>query len=610
MTPVPTVLTLLDRLHTPQQDLASLSFCQGTKEAHVQSWVNALPLTQINVVSIRFYKALPEIVRLNTQPETRLAMLDCLRVPIQQIIEGLSKTFLNQPLILPEAARKTATVAQALQKHLSNGYLVAVRELCAQPEPTPEVSALQACAIHRAITGLGLLLMRSYQLYAPIAGQVWVELHSLYALADTLDLLEQPVTDPLPNHQNVTTIQQAYLRVLLLACARPNQLRQSEVAATYDALEQLSAFAQLFPDNSGRADNLFAVLLDSNQPPVYKSRLAPGATGNIRELNTNQIVAKLEEQTRLMSNQSDARRNAFELPAALTGHLLHAWNILAKRSFERRAVNGVLEVTVGLTNIHFHLSGGMPFNVFLDQTVKVANDGEQGKIFQKRGVQLKPELEKIDNPWGEAFDVSGNTLAGAQLPTQQIEFTLRQQQQQEYRGHHPIYEVPLVDTSPGGYCLDWQGEIPVQVKAGELLGVREKGRNKWSIGVVRWVQQMRASTQLGIQMLAPGAVPVGVAMIQKTGDFSEYLRGLQLPALKAANQPATLLTNAVSFREYSKVKVFSTTGEGVTRRHQEHNLQLTQKTFATGAFYQFTFREIVAPPSAADPEDFDAVWKK
>lgn len=610
MIPAPTVQILLDRLHTPQQDLASLSFCQGNKETHVQSWANALPLTQINGVSIRLYKALPEIVRLKTTPETRLAMLESLRSPIQQIIEGLSKTFLNQPLILPEAARKTATVAQALQKHLSNGYLVAVRDLCSQPESTPESRALQALAIHRAITGLGLLLMRSYQLYAPIAGQVWVELHSLYALAHALDLLEQPVTDPLPGHQSVHSIQQAYLRVLLLACARPNQLRQNEVATTYQALEQLSTYAQLFPGNSGQTDNLFAILLDSNQPPVYKSRLARGATGNIRELNTNLIVTKLEEQMRLMGNQADTRRNAFDLSAALTGHLLHAWNILAKRSFERRPINGTLEVTVGLTNIHFHISGGLPFNVFLDQTTKVADDEIQGKIFQKRGVQLKPELEKIDDPWGEAFDVSGNTLAGAQLPTQHIEFTIRQQQQQEYRGHHPIYNVPLVDTSPGGYCLDWQGEIPVQVKAGELLGIRESGRTKWSIGVVRWVQQMRASTQLGIQMLAPGAAPVGIAIIQKTGDFSEYLRGLQLPALKAANQPATLLTNAVSFREYSKVKVFSTSGEGMARQHHEQNLQLTQKTFATGAFYQFTFREIVAPPSATEPEDFDAVWKK
>ena len=84
--------------------------------------------------------------------------------------------------------------------------------------------------------------------------------------------------------------------------------------------------------------------------------------------------------------------------------------------------------------------------------------------------------------------MAGTTLAGKQLPTLNIENTIRKQQQQDYQGKHPVYKVPLVDTSPGGYCLEWQDEIPNQVKAGELLGIRDEGRQKWSVGVVRWVQ--------------------------------------------------------------------------------------------------------------------------
>src|SRR5690606_40354429 len=115
-----------------------------------------------------------------------------------------------------------------------------------------------------------------------------------------------------------------------------------------------------------------------------------------------------------------------------------------------------------------------------------------------------------------------------------------------YQGQHPTYQVPMVDASPGGYCLEWQDQIPVQLKAGELVGLREQGRSKWSIGVVRWVHQTKSSSQMGIQLLGPGATPLGIALLHKTGDYSEYLRALQLPALKAINQPATLLTNAVS----------------------------------------------------------------
>src|SRR5690606_34783307 len=111
----------------------------------------------------------------------------------------------------------------------------------------------------------------------------------------------------------------------------------------------------------------------------YKSRLAPGTNGNICEINTSQLVVKLEEQVKLMGGKTDAtvHRNAFELSAALTDHLLHAWNIFAQRSFERRAVTGTLEVTVGLSNIHFHVSGELPFDIFLDQTSKVSDDGKR-----------------------------------------------------------------------------------------------------------------------------------------------------------------------------------------------------------------------------------------
>lgn len=616
MTIASDVQTLFNCLHAPQQDLAQLSFCKG-KESHVKAWVSALPLTQINFASAQFYNALPEIARLQCSAETRLAMLESLRSPVQQCIQGLSQSFLNQPLILPEAARKAATIAQALQKHMSNGYLVAVRDLCGDKRQTNEEGqALQALAISRAITGLGLLLLRSYQLYTPISAQLWAELHGLYLLAETLQLSHLVVDDPLSKHQKVRNIEQAYMRVLLLACSRANQLRQDEVLATYYALESLNTLGQLLPHDSSRKDNLFAVSLSSNLPPLYKSRLPSGVNQNIRDLNTSQLAKKLEEHAAENANNNDsgASRNAYGLSIALTDHLIQAWNILAQRSFERQLASGSVDITVGLSNIHYHVADETPFPIFLGQANNLNSGNDAGKIFQKLGVQLKPSTSaKEDDPWEESFDAGGSTLAGRQLPTTNIDQTLRQQQRQAYQDKHPVFKVPQIDTSPGGYCLEWQDEIPAQVKAGELIGLREEGRHKWSIGVVRWVQQAATATQLGIQILAPHATPAGIAIVHKTGGFSEYLRALQLPALKAVNQPATLITNAISFREYHKVRLFSPTNPLALEAQQtEHSLQLSRKAFSTGAFSQFTFREIVInKPAESDSnvDDFDEVWK-
>lgn len=610
MTKLQPIKQLTEQLNVPIQDLAQLSFCDGTRDVSVKAWVRSLPLTQVQFVSGLLYQGLHDVSRFQTSPGNRIQILESMRNSTLQSIEGLTQNFLNQPLILPEPAVKTATIAQALQKHMINGYLVAIRDLCNQANANTDLLTL---AIHRAITGLGLLLLRYYQLYVPISGQLWAELHSLYQIALQLGISENAVTDDYPHLQNCQTITLTYVRALLLACARPNQLRQDEILSTFEALNELSALAQLHDSQTGNHDNLFAVALNSNRPPLYRSRFAADEDSLLLELNTTQICKKLTEinasdNTEPVDNAS--LRNELRLTSSLTLHLIQAWNLLAQRNFERQESQGALDVAVGLSNIHYQLAGQMNFTHFLNRTIGMQSGENMGGIFQKRGVMLKNSAKQNakEDPWDDAFEISGTPLAGRAIATNGIEHAIKKQEAEDFKEANPIYHVPLIDSSPGGYCIEWRDEIPNQVKAGELLGLRDPLRNRWSIGVVRWANQTKGATQLGIQILAASATPVGLAMIHKTGDASEYLRGLEIPPLKAINQPATLLTNAVSFREYSKARIFKRTTNGADAEQQ--NIQLTRRLFATGAFGQFTYRELVTgkPKETAKNDDFDSIW--
>lgn len=600
----------LSKLVIPAQDLTTLNFCHGNRETHVKKWLQELPMTQIQPVSALFYRALPEVSRLKTTADNRLAILDVMRPQVFQCLEGLAQRYLNQPLILPEAALKTATVAQAILKHMNNAYLVVVRDLCKQEDPKQELLEAKALAIHRALCGFGQQVLRNYQLYVPISSQVWSEIHALYQIACALQVEHTLVDDPLPHQQGIKTVHWAYLRLLLLASARPNQLRQDEVAQCYNALEFLVGAAELDKYDAIGKENLFVVLTAGNSPPLYKSRLslveAKQQAQYLLELRTTALIARLKE---LQTPSAETFNNSsLQLSSALINHLIQAWSHLALRSFERQGVDADIEITVGLTNIHFHLAGGLPFNIFLNQTSSLAGE-EKDAIFQKRGAQLKIiNPEKGDDPWGDAFDITGTIVDGKQRSTINIESALIAREKEDHSGKYPIFTVPLTDRSPGGFGLEWREEIPVQVKAGELVGLREYGRNRWSIGVVRWAHQIKGATQLGIQVLAPKAVPVGLAVIHKTGESSEYLRGLQIPELKAINQPSSLITNAISFHEYSKVKLYNRPPTGEQR--DDINLQLTQRLFATGAFSQFAYRILAtAKPQANDKEDFDSVWE-
>lgn len=616
MTNEPQIEQLLKKLIVPTQDLVQLGFCAGNKEAQVKLWLQSLPLTQAQQVSAQLYTAVHEISRLRTSSENRLAILELLRVPVHQTLSGLALKYLNQPLILPEAALKTATIAQAIQKHFLNSYLAVVKELCVARD-AKDLQEQQALSIQRALTALGLLLLRSYQLYLPVASQVWEEVHALYQLACTLGLEQLHVEDKLPHHQGLKTIHNAYLRILLLATARPNQLRQEEIDSTYNLLELLAPIAELDTYNPAGKENLFVVLPNSNRPPFYKSHWRPASNPGAEpplEIRTSHLVNKLQEQQKVGNEGVDAsvsQRNQLNLSAALTKHLAQAWSHLALRSFERQDVSAEIEVTVGLTNIHFYLANEQPFNLFLNQSSAVAGAPEKGAIYQKRGIQLKDDkAKKTDDPWGDAFDITGTPFDGRALTTFNIEKKIQSQEKVNYQGQHPIYTVPLMDRSPGGYGLEWRNEIPVQVRAGELLGLREYGRNKWSIGVVRWAHQIKGATQLGIQIIAPHAIPVGLAAVHKTGGFAEYLRALQIPELRAVNQPPSLITNAISFHEHSKARLYTQSQAGVSNEGDK-SIQLTQRLFATGAFSQFGFRELITakPEAKTSKDDFDSVWE-
>ncbi len=565
---------LVNRLLIPDQDLPRLSFCQSIKASSIFDWIHALPLTQAEQVSAIFYSALPELSRVKANWELRLSIAETVRTPLHHCMQGLSKRYLNQPLIMPEAAVKTATVAQALQKHLLNTYLVVIRDICTN---TKDKEHHLAMAIYRALNCVGYLLLRSYQLYLPPPEYLWQTAHSLFLIAEQTDVLEESCVDPLlsPSHQNPL---QAYIRILLLAASRPNQLRQEEIQQVFSLLEQDSYRVKFQPLASEESDNSLITIAQSDMPPMFVSKAKQSGIplSNAYELDVTAIINHLKEISQSTEEGGDQK-----ITPSVIQHLQTAWKQQTQRGFARQVTRLNIDVIIGITNIHFYLAGELPFQIFLQQENSLAGKAD---AFVKRGIQLKQNQET--DPWSDPFDIKGDTGTKA---TASVEQRIRQQAIDQYQGQHQTFSVPLIDKSAGGYGLEWQGDIPIQVKTGELLALKETNRPNWILGVIRWAHQIKGATQLGIQILSPKATPVGIALIHRSGGYTEYLRGLQLPELRAINQPTSLITNAVTFHESSKVKLFMPDQTG---QASVSNIQLTKRIFSTGVFNQFGYRAI------------------
>jgi len=322
------------------------------------------------------------------------------------------------------------------------------------------------------------------------------------------------------------------------------------------------------------------------------------------QLRLGETDAQLDQNTSDDTIENNSRPSGSSLTHALIQHLLQAWNALSLRSLDRQPTAGTLDVTVGISSIHYHLAGRTDFAEFLDDQHRQPSSGPLGSLFNNRNLPIS-ELTRTSpgstKPTASLYELDElDELDSPAAPMVEAK---------KINELYPIYQVPLIDTSPGGYCIEWRDEIPSQVKAGELLGLLDPVRNYWSLGVVRWANLTQGATQLGIQILAPQAIPVAIALVQNSGDCSEFLRALEIPPISALGQPATLITNTISFREQSKARIYHRAQDSETQSADE-NIQLNRRCFATGAFNQFTYQNLAptAPKVSEKSTLFDPEW--
>lgn len=601
------------RQRLPAQDLSRLTLV-GHQPKKLAEWVAALPMINVGDTSRQVFQTLQELNRLKLDYVARAELLEILRPVAHSLCDALSKHYLNQSVMLPERATKVATLAQAMQTHLATGYKLVVLDAMLKLGPSrrdPELAKAAARAIHRAITELSGNLLRSTQLYLNTPARLWLELHALYLCADDLNLAHDPkVEDPAMHRQAAaSSVEDAYKRALLLATCKANKLRQSEIAQIFQLGEVWAPLVNL-KEFSGSGE-LFVFDLSKDAPPTYRTQAKADDAYHVRAIDPGLLVHRLNELK--LDNQTSGPKGRGEtaLSLSLLQHLIQAWSELSERSFSRVAHDGKLEACLGLTATHYFMAGGRDFDLIVH--------GEQGRFIQseahnpfikKTQVSHREDDRTGKDVWSMAFGTVDSNL-DASKP---VEYHLSKQGQQQLADTAPKYDTyncQIVNISPGGYCLQWAGEPPSSVRAGEILGLREDGQASWSIGVIRWVKQLPGQgAQLGIEVLAPKAKPCAARVIKKTGEATEYMRTLLLPELKAIGRPATLITPALTFRPGYKV--------GLSLDGEEAKAHLTQQLSATPSFCQFEFNLLRktgleledkdTQSLGGNDEDFDAIW--
>jgi hypothetical protein len=588
------------QLRIPKQDLVNLTF-DAANPKKMAAWIEALPKVNVGESSRQLYSAIQEINRFKTDPKTRFLILEEMRHSIHYVCKSLGKHFLNQSIVLNEKESKIANLAQALQNHLAIGYKIVLLDTIQQK--TSEAAKLRAFATHRTITELTGNLLRCYQLYYPTPKGLWREIHQLYSLADHYGILDKEIEDSAT--QSKLTIEHCYFRTMLLSTARPNQLRQQEIAQLSQAFNIWAQYCRL--KTTDEEPEPFIVDLKSDEGAIYfqwNKEKIDTSSSSLRYVHMSSLADVLRTRIQNINNNEGVDLSIKLLASTVLRHLLQSWSASSQRSFARTTTEGTISLAFGLGAVHYYLSKGQDFN-------KMLLGGNEDLVLQDEDNPFLTSKNNRNYGFNEELSSGGDVWALSAVTSTK---TSKQGKSSTASGKvqtlFAAYDCKLIDTSPGGYCLEWSGIAPTQLKTGEIITIREPGQEDWSVAVVRWIKKI-SSTQirLGLELLAPHAQAVGAKVIQKDGSSTEYMRAIRLPELKAIGQPSTLITPQLTFKPGYKVLL--------NIDAQEVRLHLTNEISSTASFSQFEYKLLgekvdkqagQSNSSSEDNDDFNSLW--
>lgn len=591
------------RLQIPQPDLSEFSHFELDEEA-AAGWCHSLPMANAQLAAQQLRRVISDLNRVSLTPQLRFGIVEVLRPNLLIALSNLKKRFLNQPLIMPEEPRQMAELADTLNGLATTSYAIVALQANQQSQgiKAGNQTRLVCESVYRGIQFCGQTILQSLQLYQPIEPGQWLTLHQLFSLAEQRQLTRLPITDPTEGSQTISGV---YLQALLLACCKPNQLRQSDLGGIHRGLQQWCKFAHISAHEA--CAGLFIVDLSSDARPSYRALQDEAPGEHHRCIRTEALVehlSALRQQCHRLGKTGVQFEPGQSVLLNILDHVIWSLGTMSQRDFARLSGDGNLWIAIGLSSVHYHLSGARTFNQLLygDAYSPTVNE-QRDNPFLPSGSSSDMAIDDADRPGAQEpiegyIVVEGDDLGAAGFHDSQLSPEAR----------YPVLCVRIVNASPAGYGLEWPSDISGNLKTGDIVCAREGSSDEWSVAAVRWVDQPRQEqTVVGIELLSPAAKAYGAVIHQKTGAEGDPMRVLLLPEIKLVGQSHTLITPRAGFKEDQKVSLL--------REGEEFLIQLQRQLAITGNYARFDFRyikqleEVVAEDMTAPLDSaYDSIW--
>ena len=624
-------------LNLPSELAPPEEFGLDSNPESVRVWIAELPLANTHDSCEQIIQLLSELNRSKMDAFARYRHLAHILPVANKLIDVLRVSYQNAYLPLSEKNRRKFIYSISMSNELARGFRLLVKEItsAANYHNDKRLHQMLITCIYLAIEQLGLVMHEHYIAYVPIPRPIWKIINRLYlfCVKNNLELLAIPTHH---SQDRKLTIAYVYKTILLLEIINPHHLMQGETSKLRQLICESAGRCELNPMTRERlAYDTYLIDLNTEQGPRLMLKGSLASSDNVYCLEINPFRNHVEKKLRQVQQDNDTKGKGKESkndPNLNTGlslveedrsendeersdaqrqldllHRLHRdmyMRVLGtisrqqERIHKRNHALGKVEMTIGLSSAHYHLSNEANFCPELDE-IKI-HTGKYGSMLS--AMSLVPmdfehwrsdETEKkitegVHTPRTSVFDSESDALDTwnkiyAHKPISSDE----EQQFSDLKKYNASSSWKKKNVSAGGMCVFCQPQQTMPVRVGELVAYRVDEKEAWWIGIIRWLRVHDNSTlEIGLMHLHHQAYCVATRAIKGTGSGGEYFRALMTEENIEDEYNTLILPTAVFDQNTELVANFG---------NRLVYLKLEQALTTTKAVTQFKYSLITTP---------------
>jgi hypothetical protein len=476
-------------------------------EQGARAWTSRLQLTNIQAAYLEVATELDKLNRSALPPRQRLAVMEELRETIHYVQAEYGKRLLGKPLPLSERDTRVLGELAALWQAAAVGY---GHCLAAAIGGDSGVGDAKALLCHRCLTCVAREIHEYVRLAYEFDPELWRRLNRFYAIADQLAVAKLPVADPAAGTER--SCQEDYVRMLLTCQANPYEFSRRQLALLERWLDRWAPLVSLGAAAPRAGEAAPPLEVNLSAAAGLRSQPTEGFSTSLRYLDMSEISKEIRVKTVLLS-QGQAPEGLDLGPDCeasecieLLGRLHRQWcEGTVARMFERTPSQATAEVCFGLPAIHFYVSG-KPFKQ------------------PRKGGELTAREQR------EIAALGHKTSETARLTREQA-------------GSLAIEQWNVEDRSTLGLRLMMREQAGERLTANRLVATMPSDRNRYALGVVRWVMVSRdGHLRAGVRTLPGDPVTAAVRPTGINVSASEkFSPAMLLPAIPAVQIPASLV---------------------------------------------------------------------